>query len=81
MNSNCKNNKYVSLHDPKAFLIGDKDGNSALHLVAQYSESVDLLRTISQTDSELRKKTVLENHEYKKPLALLCRRAEFVTFF
>jgi hypothetical protein len=48
--------RYVSLRDPKAFILCDKRNRCALHYVAQYSESLELLQTVLQIDHTMTKK-------------------------
>jgi ankyrin repeat protein len=70
--------RYFCLRDPKAFLLCDQSGRCALHLAAQYSESVELLQTILQIDQAMTKRQ--DNEIGITPLGLLCRRLEFPTF-
>jgi hypothetical protein len=73
--------RYFCLRDPKAFLLCDRSGRSALHLAAQYSESVELLQTLLQMDETMAKSSFQNEEEHEtKPLGLLCRRIEFPTF-
>jgi hypothetical protein len=55
----------------------DRDGKSALHMVAQYSENREVLQSVLQIDHSLTKKKVA-NMAY--PLGLLCGRSEFLSF-
>jgi hypothetical protein len=48
--------RYLSLRDPKAFILCDKRNRCALHFVAQYSESLELLQTVLQIDHTMTKK-------------------------
>jgi hypothetical protein len=74
--------RYFCVRNPKAFLLCDQSGRCALHLVAQYSESVELLQCILQMDSTMTKRHFDESGtgEETTPLGLLCRRLEFPTF-
>jgi hypothetical protein len=71
--------RYFCVRDPKAFALCDQKGRCALHLVAQYSESVELLQYILQMDSKMAIKHFDESGtgEETTPLGLLCRRLEF----
>jgi hypothetical protein len=77
--------RYFSLRYPKAFLLYDKSGRCALHLVAKYSENLEPLQEILQIDPEVTKS---DSYEYGyddedgkyKPLGLLCGRLEFPRF-
>jgi hypothetical protein len=51
----------------------DRDGKSALHMVAQYSENREVLQNVLQIDHSLTKKKVAN-------MALLCGRSEFLSF-
>jgi hypothetical protein len=69
--------RHFCRHDPEAFLLYSKSDKCALHLAAQYSESVVLLQTILQIDPTRTNK--LSN--CGTPLGLLCERNPFATFF
>jgi hypothetical protein len=75
--------RYFCIRDPKSFLLRDQSGRCTLHLAAQYSESVDLLQTLLQINEKM---ADFEFEDYDndnfgiKPLGLLCRRSEFLTF-
>jgi hypothetical protein len=68
--------KYFCIRDPKAFLLCDRSTRCALHLAAEYSESVELLQTILQIDQAMTKNSIYD----LKSLGSLCRRLEFPTF-
>jgi ankyrin repeat protein len=71
----------MCLRDPQAFILCDHDGKSALHMVAQYSESLEALQSILQIDHKLTKKRVLGPYNMRtSPLGLLCGRSEFPSF-
>jgi ankyrin repeat protein len=60
----------------------DESGQCALHLVTQYSESMELLEDILQIDHKMTK-LVLDievTEAYYTPLGLLCSRPHFPTF-
>jgi hypothetical protein len=70
------------LEDPKISVLCDQSGRCALHLVAQYSESLELLQDILQIDHKMTKST-FDNEDTGDeipPLGLLCRRRHFPTF-
>jgi ankyrin repeat protein len=74
--------RYFSLRDPKAFQLCDKSGRCVLHLVARYSESLELLQEILQIDPAMTNSDSEEiEYGYEdgryKPLGLLCARLEF----
>jgi hypothetical protein len=68
--------RYLSLRDPRSFALCDQSGRCGLHLVAQYSESLELLQSILQVDCKITKMICLDEIT---PLGLLCRRSEFPT--
>jgi hypothetical protein len=72
---------HLCLLNPKAFAICDQSGRCALHLVAQYSESIELLQNILQMDCKMTKSfvDVKRNGMQITPLGLLCRRLYFAT--
>jgi ankyrin repeat protein len=79
--------RKMCLRDPQAFVLCDHSGKSALHMVAQYSESLEVLQSVLQIDHSLTKKTVNGSFENCKwviiktsPLGLLCGRSEFPSF-
>jgi ankyrin repeat protein len=67
----------ICLRDPEAFVLCDQSGRCALHLAAQYSESLALVQFILQIDTNM---TNWSFREVMAPLSLLCRRLEFPTF-
>jgi ankyrin repeat protein len=73
--------RYFTLRDPKAFLLCDQSGRCVLHLVAQYSESVELLQIMLQIDHSMTKSIFEDDNRYDAyPLGLLCQRSKFPTF-
>jgi hypothetical protein len=74
--------RKICLRDPQAFVLSDHGGKSALHMVAQYSESLDVLQSVLQIDHSLTKKWVNGPYDDIKtaPLGLLCGRSEFPSF-
>jgi hypothetical protein len=60
-----------------AYIMRVKRGRCALHLVAQYSESLELLEDIVQIDYKM---TKLVSEAGITPLGLLCSRPHFPTF-
>jgi hypothetical protein len=74
--------KYLTLRDPKAFLRRDQRGRYALHLVAEYSESLELLQHVLQIDCKMTKEICDARcgGEEITPLGLLCRRLAFPNF-
>jgi hypothetical protein len=64
--------------DPEIPVLCDESGKCALHLVAQYSQSLELLEVILQIDHKMTK--MAANAEKITPLGLLCRRPHFSTF-
>jgi ankyrin repeat protein len=60
----------------------DESGRCALHLVAQYSESLELLEDILQTDHKmyLQLQEIEDTEEESTPLGFLCSRLHFPTF-
>jgi hypothetical protein len=77
--------KYICALDRDAFLLCDQSERNTLHLVAHYSESVKLLKTLLQIDEAMPTKDFCTGYYYDdcdstKPLGLLCRRHEFPTF-
>jgi hypothetical protein len=73
--------RSLSLRDPRAFAILDQSGRCGLHLVAQYSENVELLQSILQVDCKMTKVAYCDEVEGDEitPLGLLCRRSVFPT--
>jgi ankyrin repeat protein len=63
-------------------IVSDQGGRFALHLVAQYSESLELLEDILRIDHKMTKMVFIDNdsEEEKTALGLLCRRSHFPTF-
>jgi hypothetical protein len=47
---NTSSDKYSRVRDPKAPVLRDQSGRCALHLVAQFSESLELLKDILRID-------------------------------
>jgi ankyrin repeat protein len=74
--------KHFCRRDPKAFALCDETGRSVLHLVAQYSESLELLQDVLQMDSKMTKKFIDRKFSTDKtiPLGMLCRRPSFSTY-
>jgi ankyrin repeat protein len=68
----------ASILDPKPPIMYDLSGRCALHLVAQYSESLELLQNVLQIDHKMTK-FVFEGNDIT-PLGKLCRRPHFQTF-
>jgi hypothetical protein len=74
--------RKICIRDPQAFVLCDRKGKSALHIVAQYRESLEVLQIILQIDHSLTKKKVdgpYDNFE-TAPLGLLCGRSDFSSF-
>lgn len=70
-----------TLRDPKAFLLCDQSGRCVLHLVTQYSESVELLQIMLQINQSMTRSVFKDNNRYGTyPSALLCERFKFPTF-
>jgi hypothetical protein len=67
--------RYFCCCDPQAFLLCDQSDRCTLHLVAQYSESVELIQTVLQIDSTMTKKLSKD----VTPLGLLSRRYHLST--
>jgi ankyrin repeat protein len=74
--------RKICLRDPQAFVLCNRDGKSALHMVAQYSESLEVLQSVLQIDHSLTKKKIIGPYDDFKtaPLGLLCGRSEFSSF-
>jgi ankyrin repeat protein len=74
--------RKMCLRDPQAFVLCDHSGKSALHMVAQYSESLEVLQCVLQIDHTLTSKMVDGPYGEIKttPLGLLCGRSEFPSF-
>jgi hypothetical protein len=74
--------KYCCRRDPKAFTMCDEIGRSVLHLVTQYSESLELLQCILQMDSKMTNKFFEREGGGQEitPLGLLCKRLHFTSF-
>jgi ankyrin repeat protein len=68
----------ICLRDPEAFVLCDQSGRCALHLAAQYSESLEMLQFILQIDRNMTK--ARDTIDEVTPLGLLCRRCQFPTF-
>jgi hypothetical protein len=70
---------FFSLRDPKAFLLCDQQGRCALHLVAIFSESLELLQSMLQIDHTMtnRRITSAPVHGVRTALGLLYKRLEF----
>jgi hypothetical protein len=72
----------LSKREGDAFIMCDEKGRCALDLVAQYSESLELLEDILQIDHKMTK-MVFESGDMESeatPLDLLCSRPHFSTF-
>jgi hypothetical protein len=75
--------RKMCLRDPQAFVLCGQSGRSALHMVAQYSESLEVLQSVLQIDHSLTKKEVDGPYggvRMTTPLGLLCGRFEFPSF-
>jgi ankyrin repeat protein len=72
----------LSKREGDAFIMCDENGRCALHLVAQYSESLKLLEDILQIDHKMTQMVFeIENTGVEStPLGLLCSRPHFSTF-
>jgi hypothetical protein len=51
--------RKICLRDPQAFMLCDHEGKSALHMVVQYSESLEVLQSVLQIDHSPTKKSVI----------------------
>jgi ankyrin repeat protein len=73
--------RKMCLRNPQAFVLCDHSGKSALHMVAQYSESLEMLQSVLQIDHTLTNKDVDGPFDVgTSPLGLLCGRSEFPSF-
>jgi hypothetical protein len=65
-----------------AYIMRDKRGRCALHLVVQYSESLELLQDVLQIDHKMTKLAFESKYSGADtiPLGLLCIRPHFATF-
>jgi ankyrin repeat protein len=74
--------RKICLRDPQAFVLCDYTGKSALHYVAQYSESLEMLQIVLQIDHSLTQKRVVGPYDdiETAPLGLLCGRSDFSSF-
>jgi hypothetical protein len=79
--------RKICLCDPQAFVLCDHEGKSSLHMVAQYSESLEVLQSVLQVDHSLTKKKVIGPYVVgpyddieTTPLGLLCGRSESPSF-
>jgi ankyrin repeat protein len=73
--------RKICLLDPQAFVSSDHSGKSALHIIAQHSESMEMLQSILQMDHSLTKKKVIGPMAGKAtPLGLLSGRSVFPSF-
>jgi ankyrin repeat protein len=74
--------RKMCLRDPQAFISCGHSEKSALHLVAQYSESLEVLQSVLQIDHTLTRKEVDGPYRRSKvsPLGLLCGRTDFPSF-
>jgi ankyrin repeat protein len=74
--------RKICLRDPQAFVLSDRNGKSALHMVVQHCESLEVLQSILQMDHSLTKKSVVGPYDGSKttPLGLFCGRSEFPSF-
>jgi hypothetical protein len=72
----------LSNREGGAVIMCDESGRCALHLVAQYSESLELLEDVLQTDHKMTKMVFESEYtgEDITPLGLLCSRRHFPTF-
>jgi hypothetical protein len=73
--------RKIYLCDPQAFVLCDHEGKSALHMVAQYCESLEVLQSVLQIDHSLTKKK--GNGQYGQKFATLgslCGRSVFSSF-
>jgi ankyrin repeat protein len=72
---------FFCLCNPKTFLLCDQEGRSVLHLVAMFSESLELLQSMLQIDHTDDKKVAdTPAGEVDTALCLLCKRLEFSSF-
>jgi hypothetical protein len=69
--------EYFYLYNPKAISLCDRSSRNVLHVIAQYSESLELLQYMLPKCCEM---TKLQSVEKVTPLGLLCRRLEFPAF-
>jgi hypothetical protein len=74
--------RKMCLRDPQAFVLCGHSEESALHLVAQYSESLEVLQSVLQIDHTLTSKGVDGPYDNMEalPLGLLCGRSDFPSF-
>jgi ankyrin repeat protein len=73
--------EYFCVRDEKAFLICNRSGKSSLHIVAQYSESLEVLQKVLSIDHTLTRRRVdVPGGIDTTPLGLLCGRIEFPSF-
>jgi hypothetical protein len=74
--------RKMCLRDPQAFILCGHSDKSALHLVAQYSESLDMLQSVLQIDHTLTGNKVDGPYDNMgtEPLGLLCGRCDFPSF-
>jgi hypothetical protein len=73
---------FFCLCNPKTFLLCDQEGRSVFHLVAMFSESLELLQSMLQIDPTMTKKKLADAPagEVDTALGLLCKRIEFPSF-
>jgi hypothetical protein len=74
--------RFFCIRDPKAFLLCDQRGRCALHLVAIFSESLELLQSMLQIDHTMTNRMIANTpvDEVGTALGLLCARVEFPFF-
>jgi hypothetical protein len=70
--------RQTPILDPKPPIMCDHSNRCALHLVAQYSESLELLQNVLEIDPKMTNLVVEEDDI--RPLGKLCRRPHFPTF-
>lgn len=70
--------QFFCLHNPRAFRLCDRNGRSALRLVAMFSESFELLQSMLEIEHMATNKRLPNLPE--TALGELCRRPEFPYF-
>jgi ankyrin repeat protein len=71
----------LSKREGDEVIVYDESGRTALHYVAQYSESLELLEDILQIDHKMTKLVdeIEDTEEERTPLGMLCSREDFLT--
>jgi hypothetical protein len=74
--------RKICLCDSQAFILCDHNSKSALHMISQHCESLEVLQSVLQIDHSLIKKKVIGPYGAIKatPLGLLCGRSESSSF-